>query len=81
MVDAFARGDILQVLLVATLMGLALLGLGRREYLHAREHRQHPQVKPLGLSHVLQTASKPSAKQAGKRLAITIRVAMQFGAW
>ena len=30
MVDAFARGDILQVLLVATLMGLALLGLGRR---------------------------------------------------
>src|SRR5258708_1282512 len=29
MVDAFARGDILQVLLVATLMGLALLGLGR----------------------------------------------------
>src|SRR5258708_21963636 len=29
MVDAFARGDILQVLLVATLMGLALLGLSR----------------------------------------------------
>jgi aerobic C4-dicarboxylate transport protein len=30
MVDAFARGDILQVLLVATLMGIALLGLGAR---------------------------------------------------
>ena len=28
MVDAFARGDILQVLLVSTLMGIALLGLG-----------------------------------------------------
>jgi aerobic C4-dicarboxylate transport protein len=28
MVDAFARGDILQVLLISTLMGLALLGLG-----------------------------------------------------
>jgi len=30
MVDAFARGDILQVLLVSTLMGVALLGLGPR---------------------------------------------------
>jgi aerobic C4-dicarboxylate transport protein len=30
MVDAFARGDILQVLLVATLTGIALLGLGAR---------------------------------------------------
>jgi aerobic C4-dicarboxylate transport protein len=30
MVDAFARGDILQVLLVATLMGIALLALGPR---------------------------------------------------
>jgi aerobic C4-dicarboxylate transport protein len=30
MVDAFARGDILQVLLVATLTGIALLGLGPR---------------------------------------------------
>ena len=30
MVDAFARGDILQVLLVATLLGVALLGLGAR---------------------------------------------------
>src|SRR5215203_2090985 len=30
MVDAFARGDILQVLLVATLLGIALLGLGPR---------------------------------------------------
>jgi aerobic C4-dicarboxylate transport protein len=30
MVDAFARGDILQVLLVATLLGVALLGLGPR---------------------------------------------------
>jgi aerobic C4-dicarboxylate transport protein len=30
MVDAFARGDILQVLLVATLTGIALLGLGTR---------------------------------------------------
>jgi len=30
MVDAFARGDILQVLLVATLAGVALLGLGTR---------------------------------------------------
>jgi aerobic C4-dicarboxylate transport protein len=30
MVDAFARGDILQVLLVATLTGIALLGLGSR---------------------------------------------------
>jgi aerobic C4-dicarboxylate transport protein len=30
MVDAFARGDILQVLLVATLAGIALLGLGER---------------------------------------------------
>ena len=29
-VDAFARGDILQVLLVATLAGVALLGLGAR---------------------------------------------------
>ena len=30
MVDAFARGDILQVLVVATLTGIALLGLGSR---------------------------------------------------
>ena len=30
MVDAFAKGDILQVLLVATLTGIALLGLGPR---------------------------------------------------
>ena len=30
MVDAFARGDILQVLVVATLTGIALLGLGAR---------------------------------------------------
>ena len=30
MVDAFARGDILQVLLVATLIGVALLSLGAR---------------------------------------------------
>jgi aerobic C4-dicarboxylate transport protein len=30
MVDAFAKGDILQVLVVSTLMGLALLGLGPR---------------------------------------------------
>src|SRR5436190_11494157 len=30
MVDAFTRGDILQVLLVATLFGIALLGLGPR---------------------------------------------------
>ena len=30
MVDAFARGDILQVLLVSTLMGIALLGLGSK---------------------------------------------------
>jgi aerobic C4-dicarboxylate transport protein len=30
MADAFARGDILQVLLVATLFGIALLGLGPR---------------------------------------------------
>jgi aerobic C4-dicarboxylate transport protein len=30
MVDAFARGDILQVLVVATLMGIALLSLGAR---------------------------------------------------
>jgi aerobic C4-dicarboxylate transport protein len=30
MVDAFARGDILQVLLIATLSGIALLGLGPR---------------------------------------------------
>jgi aerobic C4-dicarboxylate transport protein len=30
MADAFARGDILQVLLVATLTGIALLGLGAR---------------------------------------------------
>jgi aerobic C4-dicarboxylate transport protein len=30
MVDAFARGDILQVLLVATMTGIALLGLGSR---------------------------------------------------
>ncbi len=30
LVDAFAKGDILQVLVVSTLMGLALLGLGPR---------------------------------------------------
>jgi aerobic C4-dicarboxylate transport protein len=30
MVDAFARGDILQVLLVSSLLGIALLGLGPR---------------------------------------------------
>ena len=44
LVDAFAKGDILQVLVVSTLMGLALLGLGPRV-----EPGRHPRAMSQGL--------------------------------